>query len=184
MIIKSIAGLTISLLLGASSAQGKVFSTLPQALAELFPNAKSQRETAVLKEEERAEIKAISGETFDRSLVFRYRLLDDAGELLATAYLDKHKVRSKPETVLVVVRPDGKLHRVKVLAFAEPLEYMPREAWYRQFDGKALSKSLRPRRDIDAVTGATLTVRATTACSRRVLAMHAVLSRREGGIGR
>ena len=76
---------------------------------------------------------------------------------------------------MVTVDPAGRVGRVEVLAFDEPPDYLPRAAWYRQFDGKALDAELDLRRAIRPVTGATLTARATTAAVRRVLAIHQVL---------
>ena len=91
------------------------------------------------------------------------------------AYLDTHRVRTLPETVLIVVTPDGGIRRVEVVSFREPLEYLPRASWYRQFDDRRLDERLQLDRGIRPVTGATLTVRATTEAVRRVLAMHRVV---------
>jgi hypothetical protein len=79
---------------------------------------------------------------------------------------------------MVVVGLDGKLVRVQLCAFGEPLDYVPRDVFYAQFVGRALDEDLRLRRGIDGVTGATLTCRATTDCARRVLAVHALLEAR------
>ena len=68
-----------------------------------------------------------------------------------------------------------------MVSFREPLDYLPREGWYRQFDGEQLDDDLQLKRDIRPVTGATLTARATTEAVRRVLAIHQVA---EGGADR
>jgi hypothetical protein len=77
---------------------------------------------------------------------------------------------------MVVVRPDGTVGRVETISFDEPPDYLPRGAWYRQFDGRALDPELELRRAIRPVTGATLTARATTDAVRSVLA-YRVLKR-------
>lgn len=85
---------------------------------------------------------------------------------------------------MIVVDPANALARLEVLSFSEPEEYLPRPTWYGQFPGKTLSDELTPKRAIRPVTGATLTVRATTEAARRVLALHEVLARRAGGAAR
>ena len=103
---------------------------------------------------------------------------------MGTAYFETHLVRTLPETVMVVVAADGTVGRVEVLSFAEPPDYLPREAWYRQFDDRPLDAELELRHAIRPVTGATLTARVTTDAVRRVLAIHRVLGDkvdREGG---
>ena len=70
----------------------------------------------------------------------------------------------------------GKVGRLEVISFREPEEYMPRGNWYGQFQGRQLDRDLEVKRGIHPVTGATLTVRATTDAVRRVLALHQVIS--------
>jgi Na+-translocating ferredoxin:NAD+ oxidoreductase RnfG subunit len=77
---------------------------------------------------------------------------------------------------MVAVDADGKVLRVEVLAFREPQDYLPRDLWYGQFDGKKLDDDLDVKRAIRGVTGATLTVRATTDAVRRILAIHRLLT--------
>ncbi len=76
---------------------------------------------------------------------------------------------------MVVVDPAGAIARIEVLSFSEPEEYLPRPRWYEQFAGKSLNDELSTKRAIHPVTGATLTVRATTDAARRVLALHRIL---------
>lgn len=158
----------------AASAPAKVLLSLEEALSLAFPGASIERATTYLTGAQVAEAEAASGQTPGSALVVRYLATRD-GRRLGTAYLDTHRVRTLPETVLVVVTPAGAVARVEVLSFAEPEEYMPREGWYRLFDGRALDEELAVKRGIRPVTGATLTVAATTAAVRRVLALHRVI---------
>jgi len=85
-------------------------------------------------------------------------------------------VRTKPEVVLYIITPEGRLDVVEVLAFQEPLEYMPDEEWLKVFKGKELAPgTIRHRRDIPNITGATITARAITDNARKVLAIWQVL---------
>jgi hypothetical protein len=63
---------------------------------------------------------------------------------------------------------------VEVIAFREPQDYAPRQAWIDQFQGKPLNDSLSLRRDIRPLAGATLTANALTDASRRGLALWRV----------
>jgi hypothetical protein len=100
---------------------------------------------------------------------------EDPGEE-GTAYFDSHRVRTLPETLMVVVDPRGRVRRIEVLAFREPEEYLPRPVWYGQFPGRGLDDELALDRGVRGVIGATLTARATTQAVRRVLALDRVIA--------
>jgi Na+-translocating ferredoxin:NAD+ oxidoreductase RnfG subunit len=80
-----------------------------------------------------------------------------------------------PEAFLVVLSPGGEVRSLRVLAFHEPLEYMPSERWYDQFEEKSLSQPMRLGRDVHGIVGATLSARATTRGVRRALAFYQVV---------
>ena len=91
------------------------------------------------------------------------------------AFIDLHTVRTLPEAFLVVLSPEGVVRTLRVLAFHEPVDYLPSARWYAQFDHKALRDSLRVGGDIHGIVGATLSARATTRGVRRALAFYEVL---------
>jgi Na+-translocating ferredoxin:NAD+ oxidoreductase RnfG subunit len=97
------------------------------------------------------------------------------GVVVGTAYVDVHRVRSLKESVMVVVDPKGKIARVELLSFGEPLEYVPKADWWGQFVGKGLDDELALKRGVRGITGATLSARAAVDAARRVLALHRVL---------
>jgi len=99
------------------------------------------------------------------------------------AYFDVHRVRTLPETLMIVVDPDGGVRQLEVMSFLEPEEYIPRRTWYDQFLRRRLGPRLRLKRSIHAVTGATLTARATASAVRRVLAIDQVLKEGQGRAG-
>jgi len=79
---------------------------------------------------------------------------------------------------MVALDADGVLLGIQVLAFREPAEYMPREGWMEQFKGKTAEDEIRMKKNIDGMTGATLTARAVTQCARRVMTVHQVLEQK------
>ena len=164
-----------TLLLGWSGvASSKVFLTVDEALRLAFPDAKVQRRTAFLRPEQVRRASELSRREVASALVTYYEARRN-GQLTGTAYFDTHRVRTLPETLMIIVDPQGRVARIEVISFREPEEYLPRGAWYEQFRGKALNPELQLKRDIRPVTGATLTARATTDAVRRVLALHRVI---------
>jgi Na+-translocating ferredoxin:NAD+ oxidoreductase RnfG subunit len=163
--------------LGGSSgtAQAKVFLSQNAALALAFPDADEiTDEITILSASQVERIQSIAKSELESEIVKLYTGWKD-GEVLGYAYIDVHTVRTLPEAFLVVLSPDGSVKSLRVLAFYEPLDYMPSERWYQQFDGVQPGAVLRLGREIHGITGATLSARAVTASVRRVQALYQVL---------
>ena len=163
-----------AVLLSGTAAWSTVLISVEEALNLAFPDATTARETLFLSEEQQKTVAEQSGAEITSALATRYVAKGEDGAVRGWAYLDTHRVRTLPETLMIVLDADGKVQRVEVVTFREPLEYMPRKGWYTQYDGQILDDDLALKRDIRPVTGATLTARATTEAVRRVLAIHAV----------
>lgn len=158
----------------AGALQARVLKTPEEALLLAFPGAEISKQAHYLTPEQKASL-AAQGFGDVPGLVFQYRIHRE-GTLVAFAYLDTHRVRTLPETLLVILNVDGSVLRVEVLAFAEPPDYLPREAWYRQFAGTSREKPPHLGGNLRPVSGATLTAQATATAVRRVLALHQVLA--------
>ena len=164
-------------LFAAAASSAPVYSSREQALARAFPPpATIERKTYFLTDAEREKASKLARSKIESSLVVAY-LGRGPGGLLKTAYFDTHTVRTMPETLLVTVKPDGSLEGVEVIAFNEPEDYLPRPAWLRLFSGRRLDDELAVGRGLAHVTGATLTTRSITEAARRVLAIHAVVTK-------
>ncbi len=158
-------------------ARAKVFASQAQALAEAFPDAtRIERRTIVLLKKDTAKIAALVGEDVTPRVVVLHTGYRDK-EVLGYAHIDVHNVRTQPEAFLVVLTPKGIVRSVRILAFHEPLDYLPTTRWYEQFAGKTADDSLRVGRDVHGVVGATLSARAATDGVRRMLAYWQVLLR-------
>jgi hypothetical protein len=160
--------------LAASPLGAKVFLSADEALRLVFGDAAVEHHTVFLTAGQRAEARKLAGSEISSGLATPYHATRN-GKEAGTAYFDTHVVRTLPETLMVVVDPQGKVTRVEVLAFAEPEDYLPPGAWYGQFLGQGLGADLALGHRIRSVTGASLTARATTEAVRRVLALHQVL---------
>lgn len=161
-------------LAAALPAQGKTFLTTAESLALAFPGCKVERQRHVLNDAKKKLVHKLSGHKACRSMVIAYQAKKD-GKVVGTAYFDRHRVRSQRELVMIVVDPKSKVRRIEVVSFGEPLDYLPRTRFYAQFVGRGLDAKLSTKGSIGRVAGATLTVNATTAAVRRVLATHMVL---------
>jgi Na+-translocating ferredoxin:NAD+ oxidoreductase RnfG subunit len=171
--------LPIGLLLAGAPAAAKVFYNSSQALQLAFPDAERiEDHTYVLSDAQVERIVAIAQAPLDSKLVKIYTGWRGS-EPLGYAVIDVGTVRTMPEAFMVVLTPEGGVRSVRVLAFYEPLDYLPNDRWYSQFDGKSLASPLRLGEDIHAVVGATLSARATTRGVRRALAYYHVLVKNE-----
>jgi len=155
----------------AVAAQARVLMTQDQALATAFPaGVKVERQKFFLTPQQLAEARRESGVDFNDQLIVRY-----AGSDGRFAYFDTHRVRTLPETVMVVVGADGKIDRVEILSFDEPTDYFPKRRWIDQLLGRKLDPELSLNRAIRPISGASLTGRAIVSATRKVLALHKVL---------
>jgi Na+-translocating ferredoxin:NAD+ oxidoreductase RnfG subunit len=171
-------GIAIALLAAAGgAAQAKVFMTKAEALAWAFPDADHVEDLRfVLTDEQRAAIEQRAQSKLDSRIVTIYEARrQDA--VLGYAVIDLHNVRTLPEAFVVALSPEGRVSRLRVIAFHEPLEYKPSDRFLAQFEGRDGQQPLRLQREVHGIAGATLSSQAVTGGVRRVLAMHEVLLR-------
>jgi Na+-translocating ferredoxin:NAD+ oxidoreductase RnfG subunit len=169
---------------GAGSvAHAKVFASQKQALEEAFPEATHiERRTFLLRAEQVEQIEELSGRAVDAKVVVLH-VARREDEILGFAEIAVHVVRTQPEAMLIALSPEGSVRSVRVIAFHEPLDYLPTPGWYAQLEGKRKGDSLRLGREIHGVVGATLSAQAAVDGVRRMLAYFEVLLRPAYGSG-
>lgn len=150
--------------------------TTQEALALAFPGAQLARKEFVLSEAQAGRVKGLAGVEVPGRWTVAYEARRN-GILVGVGFFDTHRVRTLNETLLVAVSPEGRVLRVEAVAFREPAEYLAKEAWVKQFEGKALDPQLSLKGAIRPLSGATLTAHAMTDAARRCLALHQVLYR-------
>lgn len=174
ILLPIVAGL---LAVAPADVSAKVFASQKQALAEAFPTAtRIERDTTILRKAALAQITAITRDDQPPRVVVLHTAWKD-DELLGYAHIDVHNVRTKPEAFMVVLTPEGVVRSVRILAFHEPLDYLPTDSWYAQFEGKSGGDRMRVGGDVHGVVGATLSARAAADGVRRMLAYWEVLLR-------
>lgn len=161
-------------------ASAEDYVTRQEALAAAFPGAQISYETLFLTKAQQEEAAALSGEEVPTALIARYTAVKD-GAILGRAYVDTHIVRTKKQSLLIILDAAGTLLRIETTASGEGPEYQPPEAWYRQYEGKQLDDDLYIDRVIRPIAGATLTARATNRAVRRILALNQILTSRGDG---
>lgn len=159
---------------GAVFAGDDPASSLDAVAKRVLPAGSTiARRTEILTDAQREAIQNAAGVPVASRLVLHWTAAAlTGGPTLAHAYADTHVVRTKPETLLIVIDATGVVQRVEVVLFTEPPEYKVSERWLAQFSGRALHSELALKRGIRALSGATLSSQAATDAVRRVLAIH------------
>jgi hypothetical protein len=159
----------------AASADAKVFYARDEMQSLAFPDAtRLQARDLFPTAQQHREIEKLAQSHLESGLLTAYA--GYAGDrLLGFAFLDTHTVRTLPETFLVVLSPQGEVLSLHVMAFYEPLEYLPNERWLKQYEGAGLDNDLRIGRRIAAITGSTLSAEAVNGAVRRALAIFRVM---------
>jgi len=133
----------------------------------LFPD--DQQMASIEKE---AKVKLDSG-------MFTFYIGKEKDKILGYAAIETITVRTKPETLMIVLSPEGEVQNVFTLAFHEPPEYQPPERWFEQLKHKPLPE-LDFSKGVQGVSGATLSTRAAVNSVRKMLAIYQTMVKNQG----
>jgi len=169
----------IVLFLAAGLAAGPAMSrpAIEEIIRGVFPDVeRTGRKTRFLSKGEAARAGALAGGSVrEASALVIYYELRGGNEILGRAYVDTKTVRSRSQSLLVVVDASCEVKNVALMAMGEPGEYEAPPAWLKAFSGRRLDGRLSLKGDVDAVTGATLTSDAVVKSVRWCLALETVL---------
>lgn len=172
--MKTLISTVVLLLLAPFGARATVFMTQQQALDSAFPRGTTvERQTHFLTAQQVQQVKSAGGAQ-PSELVVRY-VGRNNGQTVGYVYFDAHRVRTLPETIMLVVTPAGVISKVEILSFKEPQDYLPKRRWLDQLHGRRLDDELSLRKAIRPISGASLSGRAIVDASRKVLAIHRAL---------
>jgi len=83
--------------------------------------------------------------------------------LVGLAYLDNVKGKSQPITYAVFYDPNGNIVDSHIIKYREPIGgEVSSKNWLRQFLGKTKESSFKIGKEIDGISGATISVNAVT----------------------
>jgi hypothetical protein len=164
------------LMLVAATTPGfaKIFYSKNEAMELAFgKNAQVEQLSLFPDEQEMAKIEQLSRVKLESGL-YTFYVGKDQGKILGYAAIETATVRTKPETLMVVLTPDGAVSNIVTLAFHEPPEYQPPERWYEQLKNRLLSE-MDFNKGVQGISGATLSTRAGLDKVRKVLAVYQVM---------
>lgn len=165
--------LSLALVLSPGVGHGTIFYSKEEAFELAFgEGAQIEHLSLFLTDEQQAAIEKLARVKLNGQLYTFYQGMKN-GQLLGYAAIESHTVRTQPETMLVVLSPKGELVKSEILAFHEPPEYKPSAAWFATLVRKPVD-TLRLDQGVDAISGATLSVRASLDGIRKALAVYQV----------
>lgn len=164
-----ISTLFILLLILTYKLSGEVYLMKKEALELAFPDAdKIDKKSVFLNDNQINKLQKLSKSKIN-SRVILFHIGKKGDEILGYAVVDTHIVRSKSQTILVVLNPEGKLKYVEILAFFEPPEYKPTPVWLDLFKGKGGNDNIRVGYDLPNISGATISSNKTAEAIRKVI---------------
>ncbi len=166
--------LLMLLLVVSSPALSKVFYSKNEALALAFGKEAQVEMLPLFPDDEQIRKIEQLARVKMESPFFTFYVGKQADKVLGYAAIENHVVRTKPETLMVVLDTEGQVNAVYTLAFHEPPEYQPPQRWYELLYKKTLDQ-LRLNRDIQGIAGATLSTRSAIDVTRKVMAVFQVM---------
>lgn len=124
----------------------------------------------ILSDAQMVQLSKLSTQKIDSKLYRIYVAKNDA-KTVGFGVLMNKKVRTKTAIALYLIDNGGKIKTIEIVAFNEPLEYLPSKTWLDVFDGKTLNNPLKLNQDIPTTTGATLSARSIADGARAALAL-------------
>jgi hypothetical protein len=166
----------LGLVLGlAGNGAARVFYSKDEALHAAFPEAESiEKETLFLTDEQAKQVEGLAKVKLDSKMITVHTGKRNQ-KVLGYAMIDIHIVRTQLEAVMIVLSPDGLVESTLILAFHEPLDYLPSARWLRQFSKRTLTPDLALNQAIAAISGSTLSAYGVTDSARRALAVYQVM---------
>ena len=115
-----------------------------------------------LKQEIIKDIELKVGQRFFRNSLYTWKVTDNEG-LLGYAILDNVLGKSLPITFLVIFHPDGTILSSSVVKYRESIGgEISNWRWNQQFEGRNHESTFSLGKDIDGISGATISVNAMT----------------------
>lgn len=143
----------------------------PIATTQRTFNAKSvETRNLILSDTQMDQLEKSAQQKIDSKL-FRVYLAKNDAKTVGYGVLINKRVRTKTAVALYLIDPGLSIRSIEIVAFNEPIEYLPTKTWLSVFDDKTAQNTLRLNQDIPTVTGATLSARTIADGSRIALSL-------------
>ncbi|MGR8932705.1 MAG: FMN-binding protein [Gammaproteobacteria bacterium] len=175
LLVQSMRWLLLLLFLStANPCQAKIYYSKNEAMELAFgKNPHVEMLSLFPNESQTSAIEKLARVKMESSL-FTFYVGKKDGKVQGYAAIETRTVRTKPETLLVVLTPEGALRNVYTLAFHEPPEYQPPERWYEQMYKRPIEQ-LDFNAGIQGISGATLSTRSALNSTRKVMAVYQIM---------
>ena len=167
-----IKNLIFSVLIFALPLSAKLLISPIEAMKSAYGSDSKIEKKNILLSKAKALKVSQEAQTKLKSKIFRIFKATKDDNLLGYGVLVNRKVRSKNAVVLYFISKDSILKSIEVIAFNEPVEYLPSDTWNSQFQNIKTDKMLRVSKEIPTITGATLSARSLTDGSRIAFAIY------------
>ncbi|MCF8243338.1 MAG: FMN-binding protein [Melioribacteraceae bacterium] len=115
-----------------------------------------------ISDEIKSQIENKCGQRFFKNFVYLYKIKGSEGEK-AFALLDNVYGKSMPITFMVIFNTDGKILTSEIIKYREPYGGgVASSEWNSQFIDKDAGSSFEVGKNIDSISGATISVRSVT----------------------
>ncbi len=181
--MKLAAAILAAALCFAAARADQVFLREPDAARALFGDGvRAERSTLELSAAELDELSRRVGRKVDAHPYPYLAVSAGSGQLLGWVFVLDVVGQSLPITFAVAVKAEGRVQDVQVMVYREPHGSEIRERRFRaQFAGKGADQPLLVGKDIDAISGATISSHSATYAVRKGLALAEILRRRSPG---
>lgn len=158
----------------ASSCLATIFYSKNEAMelafgkgAQIEPLSLFPDEGQIAQIQQAAKMKLESG-------MFTFYVGKDKGKVLGYMAIESITVRTKPETLMILLDAEGELQKVVTLAFHEPQEYQPPERWFEKLYKRPFA-DMDFNKGIDGISGATLSTHAAVNSIRKVMSIYQLM---------
>ena len=154
----------------APASYGATYLTVEQAQQAIFPGEKLSQSFMTLTNEQTREIERRSDTTVRQKQIKLWKTTN-GGFFVVDEVLGKHEFI----TYALGLNADGTVKQIEILTYRESYGYEVRNSdWRAQFVGKNASAPLKLNKDINNISGATLSCRHITDGVKRILATYEV----------
>ena len=136
--------------------------------SELSASSKTAKETFTLSGEQKAALKSVAEDASDSTITFYYGK-NSEGNVDKSCTVIPQRGKEGPMTVGVCFDPAGLVTSLVILSHEEERgkKAIEGKEFLKQFKGKNASSAFRVGKDVDAVTGATVTSKALSEAVRK-----------------
>ena len=169
------AGLLLALAASPTPAHAYAYFTQDSLLASFFPGSSTTTVTWTPTADQRTALQATLGYAPPKgAYTFFVEGAADPAHVLSYALIDEQNGQHEPITFGVKLRPDATIERIEVMVYREAYgDGVRAESFRSQFAGLNFRSPMRAGKEIQIVSGATISTRALAVGARRASALLA-----------